>query len=190
MEEDRAGEELVGAGRQIPLERRRLLLAAVGQLSGKRTVDDVVMALRGCARALAGADAITVVRRDGDEVAYIAEDAVAPLWSGQRFPIRSCISGLAMIANEPVLIPDIYADHRVPHAAYEPTFVRSMAMFPVGVEQPVWALGAYWAKAGPIDPEAVVLLSSLARAAASAFESIARPPARPRVAAAGRAEGA
>jgi hypothetical protein len=159
-------------------QRRRRLLAAIGSLNGKQSVDELVIALRGCARSLAAADAITLVRREGDEVCYVAEDAIAPLWTGQRFPVHACISGLAMLQNQPVLIPDIYADERVPHAAYEPTFVRSIAMFPIGTGRPVWAMGAYWAKVGKIDPEAVTSLSSLARAAAMAFDGIARSTAR------------
>lgn len=155
-------------------ERRRTLISAVGQLAVAQSIDDLVTILRRSARAIAAADGITVVRREGDCVAYVAEDAATPLWTGHRFPIESCISGIAMIENRPVLIPDIYADSRVPHAAYAPTFVQSMAMFPIGVGTPVMAMGAYWREAGPIDAEAVTLLSSLARSAGEAFDWVER----------------
>lgn len=161
--------------RTLSLENRRRLLSAIGRLNGKDTVDQLVATLRGCARGLAGADGITVVRREGDLVRYVAEDAIAPLWAGQSFPIATCVSGMALLANAPILIPDIYADERVPHAAYAPTFVNSMAVFPIGSARPEWAIGAYWARKGPIDSEAVVLLSSLARSAGFAFEALARP---------------
>jgi len=145
---------------------------AVSGLAHVRALPDLVDALRTSARRVAKSDGITIIRRNGDEVAYIAEDAQTPLWTGHSFPIEACISGLAMLENRPILIPDIYADPRVPHAAYAPTFVKSMAMFPIGSGEPQMAMGAYWSIAGPIDREAVSLLSSLARAASEAFDRV------------------
>lgn len=144
----------------------------LGRLSSAQSVDELVMVLRGSARAIAQADGITVVRRRGDRVAYVAEDAACTLWTGQDFPMQACISGIAMVENKPILIEDIYADDRVPHPAYRSTFVKSMAMFPIGSADPQMSMGAYWAKAGPIDPETVTLLASLARAASVAFERL------------------
>ncbi len=146
---------------------------ALSHLAGIRSIEALIGALRASARAIGVADGITVVRRQGDKVAYVAEDAVSPLWTGQALPIEACISGLAMIENRPVLIEDIYADARVPHAAYEATFVKRMAMFPIGAGDPQMALGAYWGTPGPIEAETVSLLSSLARAASQAFERCA-----------------
>jgi GAF domain-containing protein len=157
--------------------QRGKLLETLGLLSSVQSVEELVMTLRGHARAIAQADGITVVRRDGDRVAYIAEDAVSPLWTGQDFPIESCISGIAMIENKPIVIPDIYADDRLPHAAYRSTFVRSMAMFPIGFSDPVLAMGAYWHEVREIDPETCALLTSLARSAAVTFERLTRPQA-------------
>jgi hypothetical protein len=154
------------------LERRRRLMDTLGRLSSCQSIEDLVMVLRGSARAIADADGITVVRRMGDRVAYVAEDAACPLWTGQDFPIETCISGIAMLENRPVLIPDIYADDRVPHAAYRATFVHSMAMFPIGMGEPLMAMGAYWRRVGSIDSEAVSLLSSLARSASLVFDRL------------------
>ena len=95
------------------------------------------------ARELTGADGATFVVRELDRVRYVAEDAVAPLWSGRDFPIESCISGWAIRNAAQIAIPDIYADERIPHAAYRPTFVTSLAMTPVG---DVASIGAYWAR--------------------------------------------
>lgn len=156
-----------------PPRRRQLLLSSLAQLYGKSSVHGLVMALRDCARTLAASDAIAVVHREDDMVHYVAEDAIAPLWEGERFPAEGCISGLAMLENRPILIPDIYADCRVPHEIYKATFVRSMAMFPIGLANPVWALGAYWVEPAAFDREAVTLLASLARSAAFAFERLA-----------------
>lgn len=160
--------------------RRRKLMDVLSQLAGALSIEQLVMILRGSAREIAAADGITVVRRRGDRVAYVAEDAVSPLWTGQEFPIESCISGIAMLENQPILIPDIYVDSRVPIDAYAATFVRSMAMFPLGLAEPRMAMGAYWRRAGPPDAESVLMLSSLARSAGTVFDRI-DPPARPSI---------
>lgn len=152
--------------------RRRALMDALARLAAVQTLDELVMTLRGNARAIGGADGITVVRRIGDRVAYVAEDAACPLWTGQDFPIESCISGIAMTENRAILIPDIYADDRVPHAAYAATFVKSMAMFPIGSGTPQMAMGAYWERAGAIDEQGVDFLANLARSATQVFERV------------------
>src|SRR5262249_56843927 len=54
--------------------------------------------------------------------------AIAPLWKGQRFPMSACISGWSMLNRCPAVISDIYADSRIPHDAYRPTFVKSLVM--------------------------------------------------------------
>ena len=73
------------------------------------------------------------------------EDAIEPLWKGQRFPLSACVSGWAMLHRERVVIEDIYADPRVPAAAYRPTFVKSLVMVPIRTLSPVGAIGNYWA---------------------------------------------
>jgi GAF domain-containing protein len=143
-----------------------------------RSLAELIYALRSSARRIAGSDGIAIVRRVGDRVVYVAEDALSPLWIGQSFALAACVSGQAMLTNQPILIPDVFVDPRVPHAAYRTTFVNSMAMFPIGSGEPQLALGAYWHEAGPIDPEAAQLLASLARAAGTAFDRIEQHEAR------------
>ena len=53
--------------------------------------------VRTAARQLVGADGVTFVLREGDDCAYLEEDAIAPLWKGCRFPMRQCISGWVMM---------------------------------------------------------------------------------------------
>jgi hypothetical protein len=159
------------------LNRRVRLAHTLGLLSAASDEGDAVAILRDHARVVAASDGITVVRREGDEVAYVAEDAISPLWTGQHFPMAMCISGLAIMTGEPILIPDIRNDSRVPLNAYLATFVHSMAMFPIGRTA---ALGAYWKEAGPIDMDAVELLTELADAAAALLD-----PAAPEVRQAG-----
>lgn len=151
--------------------RWSLLASAIERLGGARTLEEITSILRGSARGIAGADGIAIVLRDGDLCHYVAEDAMAPLWSGQRFPAETCISGMAMRDRQPIVIPDVMADPRVPHAAYAVTFVRSMAMMPIGTPDPVAAMGAYWAEARQPDETAVTLLHTLGRAATTALEN-------------------
>jgi PAS domain S-box-containing protein len=148
-----------------------LLVKAVQDLAGARSLDEVVSTLRATTRAVVGADGIAIVVRDGNHSHYVAEDAVGALWLGQRFPLADCISGQAMIDDRLIAIPDIHADPRVPHAAYAGTFVKSMAAVPIGAKRPSAALCAYWAKTGPVPEEALQSLKTLAGAAATAIEN-------------------
>jgi signal transduction histidine kinase len=144
------------------------LPAAILELSRLRDTAEVVQVIRREARELTGADGVAFVLREGDEVHYVDEDAVGPLWKGQRFPADACISGWAILHRETVVIEDVFADPRVPHELYRPTFVRSLAMVPVGAEAPIGALGAYWAHPHRPAAEEVRLLEALAASAAVA----------------------
>jgi GAF domain-containing protein len=156
----------------VRLERWTKLIDAVSRLTGVRSVDDIVTALREGARMLGAADGISIIRREGNRVAYIAEDALSSLWSRQSFPLHKCISGIAMLERRPILVPDIRRDPRVPQEPYLSTYVKSMAMFPIGPGEPELAMGIYWREAKSIDPETVSLLTGLARSAGAAFEKV------------------
>jgi GAF domain-containing protein len=138
-------------------------------------VDEVVAILRGSARAAAGADGVTVVLRAGESCHYVDEDAVGPLWKGQRFPLTECISGWSMLHGETVVVPDIRYDERIPQPAYRPTFVRSLAMVPIGAEA-VGAIGAYWRDQHTASAIELGSLQRLARAAATALDRIGVRP--------------
>lgn len=125
----------------------------------------VMQIVRTVARGLVKADGVTFVLKDGDYCVYVEEDAVGPLWKGQRFPARQCVSGWVMTHRKPAIIPDIFADPRVPIDAYRPTFVRSMAMVPIGVDTPVGAIGAYWATPHEATPDQLERLRALADSA-------------------------
>lgn len=142
------------------------------KLSMARGIDEVMSTVRGSARALVGADGITFVLREGDKCFYADEDAITPLWKGQRFPAEACISGWAMMHCEVVVIEDIYADDRIPHAAYRPTFVKSLTMVPVRMEDPVAAIGAYWAHHHTPTGEQLRRLKRIANSAAVAMTNV------------------
>jgi signal transduction histidine kinase/CheY-like chemotaxis protein len=160
-----------GAADRLVAMRWALVAEAVEQLAGARSLESVIDILRGTARRIVSADGIAIVLRDGDLCHYIAEDAQAPLWAGQKFPVKTCVSGYAMTHNETVAIPDVYIDPRVPYDAYAVTFVRSMVMVPIGRPDPVAAVGAYWSETGQPSGNEIALLESLSRAAATALEN-------------------
>lgn len=152
------------------------LVNAVTELSLAKDLDTVMAIVRRTARALTGADGATFVLRDriGDaEVCFYAdEDAISPLWKGSRFPIETCISGWAMLNSRPAIIEDIYKDPRIPHEAYKPTFVKSLAMVPIRASDPIGAIGNYWAHQHLPSKEEVSLLQSLADITAVTMENI------------------
>jgi HD-GYP domain-containing protein (c-di-GMP phosphodiesterase class II) len=156
----------------LPTEEEYGLEALTLELSMARGVEEVLATVRRRARTLVGADGITFVLRDGGKCHYADEDAIEPLWKGQRFPLDSCISGWAMLNREPVVIEDIYLDDRIPHDAYRPTFVRSLAMMPVRADDPVAAIGAYWAKVYRPTPQQVSTLRHIANSAAVAMTNV------------------
>jgi signal transduction histidine kinase/CheY-like chemotaxis protein len=148
------------------------LISVVQELSFARDLSAIQAIVRRAARALMGADGATFVLREGDECHYVDEDAIAPLWKGMRFPLQTCISGWAMRNRQAAVIPDIYADERVPIDAYRPTFVRSLVMVPIRSVDPVGAIGTYWATRHEATPEEVRTLQALADATALAMENV------------------
>lgn len=154
-------------------ERFRLLTETNALLARADTLAEIFEILRSQARAIADADGVAVIRREGDEVCNIGEDAISPLWTGQRFPVGRCVSGLAILARAPIFIPDVSRDARVPLSAYLATFVRSMAMFPLGAPAPIAALGLYWRDVRPLGRDVEALMGFLSQGANAAFETIA-----------------
>ncbi len=149
-----------------------LLVNTVQKLSLARDLDSVMKIVRTVARQLTGADGATFVLRDGDKCFYADEDAISPLWKGNRFPIQTCISGWAMLNKKPAVIEDIYQDNRIPHAAYQPTFVKSLAMVPIRTMAPIGAIGNYWANHHLPTKNEVHLLQSLADITAVTMENV------------------
>jgi hypothetical protein len=81
-----------------PMDARwRLLEAAKDRIAVAETLDSLIEVVRTTARAVCRADGVTFVLRDGDKCHYVEEDAISPLWKGQRFPLETCISGWAML---------------------------------------------------------------------------------------------
>jgi diguanylate cyclase (GGDEF)-like protein len=153
----------------LELER---LVDVVQQLSLARSVKRIAEIVRHEARELTGADGATFVLREGESCYYADEEAISPLWKGQRFPMDSCVSGWVMSQGRPVMIEDIYADERVPIEAYRPTFVKSLLMVPIRAANPIGAIGDYWASPHQTSEEEVRLLQALADTTAVAMENV------------------
>ena len=149
-----------------------VLVEAVQSLSLARSLPEIQEIVRHAARELSGADGATFVLREGECCYYADEDAIEPLWKGQRFPLSACISGWAMLNRRAAVIADIYADDRIPHEAYRPTFVQSLVMVPIRTADPVGAIGSYWASSHVASSQEVELLQALANATAVAMENV------------------
>jgi diguanylate cyclase (GGDEF)-like protein len=164
-------------GRNADFSERRYLagmerlIGVVQELSLARDLATIQRIVRTTARELTGADGATFVLRDNGYCYYADEDAISPLWKGRRFPIQTCISGWAMLNRKPAVIEDIYRDARIPHEAYRPTFVKSLAMVPIRTLDPVGAIGNYWAAIRQPSEQEVRLLQALADSTAVAMEN-------------------
>lgn len=148
------------------LERFGELLAAA------QSLDDVVAALSQSARQVIGCDGIAVVLRDNGCCHYVAEDALEPLWKGQRFPLEECVSGWAMLNDETAIVPDVALDPRVPVGPYQTKSIRSLVMAPIGSPEPMAALGSYWCAHIFIGEETVACVEAMTRQAADALARI------------------
>lgn len=137
-----------------------------------RTVPAVQEIVGRAARELVGSDGATFVLREGDKCFYADEDAIGPLWKGRRFPMSACISGWAMLNAKPAMIPDIYADDRIPADAYRTTFVKSLVMVPIRVKAPIGAIGVYWGRRRVTTDEEIELLQGLAGTTSVAIENV------------------
>lgn len=148
------------------------LAEALHRLESTRTLDDVTAIVRRAARVLTGAEGASFVLREGDSCFYVDEDAISPLWKGKRFPLEKCVSGWVMTHASTLVIEDIYSDPRVLWEAYHPTFVKSLALAPIRREQPIGAVGLYWAMRHTASAQDVATLESLALGASSALERV------------------
>lgn len=150
------------------------LLNASQELAVARDLAAIMRIVRQAARELTHADGATLALRDGTQCFYADEDAVGPLWKGQRVSLSACLDGWAMLHRQSVAIEDIYADPRVPIDAYRSTFVKSLAIVPILAAQPLGAIGSYWAQQHAPTPEELSLLEILANTTAAAVENVQR----------------
>ncbi|MCP1558765.1 UNVERIFIED_ORG: L-methionine (R)-S-oxide reductase [Methylobacterium sp. SuP10 SLI 274] len=151
------------------------LMRTAELMAAAQSLEDVVDVLAQTARRIAGSDGIAVVLREEDVCAYVAEDAIEPLWKGCRFPLDICVSGWAMQNRETAVILDVGSDPRIPAAAYAYKAIRSLVMVPIGAPEPVAALGAYWCAMVWLDTTTVSRLEALAHQATVAVARLRAP---------------
>jgi diguanylate cyclase (GGDEF)-like protein len=149
------------------------LVDAVQALSLARDLPAIQHIVRHAARSLLKSDGATFVLREDGNCYYADEDAIAPLWKGQRFPMDSCISGWCIRNGDHAVAEDIYKDPRIPAEAYRPTFVKSLAMVPIRKRDPLGAIGVYWARRHRAGVSELKLLQALADSTAVAMENVA-----------------
>lgn len=150
----------------------QFLIETVQKLSLARSHEEIRNIVKHAARKLVHSDGTTFVLRDQDQCYYVDEEAIAPLWKGQRFPMSACISGWVMLNKEPAIIPDIYKDPRIPIDAYRPTFVKSLLMIPIRTLDPIGAIGNYWQSHHEPTSHEIELLSALADSTSIAIENV------------------
>ncbi len=153
-------------------EPGRILTEVIDRLSVANNLQNITEIVAEAARKLCSSDGSTFVLREGSQCYYVDENAISPLWKGSKFPLEACISGWCITRSETVLIPDIYVDSRIPWDAYRPTFVKSLCMVPIRSENPLGAIGNYWADSHTPTKEEVKLLQILANTAAVAVENL------------------
>lgn len=148
------------------------LVRTMRALSFARDLESIMKIVRSAARSITGADGATVVLRDGEFCNYADEDAIEPLWKGNRFPINYCMSGWTMLHNQAAVIEDVYSDDRIPTGFFRQTFVKSMAVVPIRAVTPIGAIGSYWANYHAPSAEEILLLEALADMTATSLENM------------------
>ena len=146
------------------------LAEAIDRLAAATTVEDIQRLVPAAARQLTGADGAALVLRERGKCHYVEEDAVQRLWKGRRFALTECVEGWSMLNRRPVVIDDVYADDRVPHAAYRRTFVKAMLVVPIRNHGPIGAIGVYWSHHHSATTEEIAVVRALAGSAAVALE--------------------
>ncbi len=139
------------------------------RLSKATSHSEIHEIVRTVARKLCNSDGAAFVMKDGEQCFYVDEDAISPLWKGQRFPLTNCISGWSMLNRQSTAISNIFEDPRIPIDAYRPTFVRSLLMVPINIDSPLGAIGVYWADQHLASPGQVMALEELAKMTSQAL---------------------
>jgi hypothetical protein len=149
-----------------------VLQQATAALRRANSIEQVYELVCMSTRQLVEADAATFVVLDGDKCFYAEEEAIRPLWKGERFPVEQCIGGWAMTQRQTAVVPDIRLDDRITQSVYTRTFVRSLIMVPIDAPAPASAIGAYWSRVRRATDEEITRLTRLATEAGHALHRL------------------
>lgn len=153
-------------------KENKRLLKALQDISKARSVEEVSEVVVHAVRDLVGADGANFVIRDGDLCYHLNEDCIGPLWKGQRYSMQICLSGWVMLHKERAVIPDVYNDPRIPVDVYKPTFIKSLVMTPIRSQDPIGAVGTFWAKSYQPTEQEVELIQALVDGTSVAMENV------------------
>jgi GAF domain-containing protein len=151
--------------------RNDLLAQAQRKFELAQSQAQVIETVRQTGRSICKSDGITFVLREGEMCHYVEEDAIGPLWKGQRFALSSCISGWTMLNSQTAVIADVFNDPRIPYDAYLPTFVKSLIMTPVG-DKHVAAIGAYWSTERQFSESEIMTVKTFSAAIGKALSGL------------------
>lgn len=166
-------EQKKSQGEIIRLSNRlNLLTLIIKELSSARTKDDIISIIKKSARNLLGADGITFILKENDQCHYVEEDSIEPLWKGKKFPLTGCLSGWAILNKQIAVVDDVTSDPRAPAEIYVSTFIKSLVIVPVNMQDPVAAIGFYWSRRYKPTEQEIELISTLADATARAIENV------------------
>jgi PAS domain S-box-containing protein len=152
--------------------RLNLLTLIIKELSSARTLEHVISIIKKSARNLLGADGFTFILKENNQCHYIEEESIKPLWKGQKFPINGCLSGWVMLNRQITIIDDVASNPKTPADVYAHTFVKSLVITPVNMQDPVAALEFYWGRKYKPAEQEIELISTLADATARAIENV------------------
>jgi signal transduction histidine kinase len=122
------------------------ILPLIHKLSLARSLDVIQSIVVDSVRKLVKADGVTFILKDGEHCYYADEQAIAPLWKGSRFPANHCISGWSMRNKQMAVVENVLNDERIQQNLYAATFVRSLIIVPIRSDNPLAAIGIYWAE--------------------------------------------
>ena len=157
--------------RDLYLKGLERLMQVIQELPRCRDMEAVISAVCRAARQLSGSDAAVLVLRDGELCHVIGEDSPTPYWKGRRYPLKESVTGWVMEHDQPVVLDDI-SDPRVSQTIYRTTYVKSMAVVPLGRPQPIGSLSNLWRSRHTPSADEVKLMGMLADAAAVALENV------------------
>jgi hypothetical protein len=155
--------------RYVPqLER---LVQVIQELGRARDMEAVVARVCAAARELSGSDAAVLVLREGELAHVVGEDADTAYWKGRRFRIAESVTGWVIEHAEPVVLDDIHVDPRVSADIYRASYVKSMAVMPLG-RPALGSLSNLWRGRHQPTAEELKVMGMLADAAAVALENV------------------
>ena len=115
------------------LDQREGLIRTQAEVSVARgdlgTILDALV--NGVMEAVPHADGAVIEMREGDELVYSATKGNLARHVGLRVPLKGSLAGACLLANEPLLVPDVHVDPRVKRDLVDRLHLRSCVLAPV-----------------------------------------------------------